>query len=86
MKSLSIQDYSVVKRINGSQGGYLICKLSFKNMDGTEISKVELSNAKPYGQESLIAEDEEIIGVFGRKDEQKYVTQIGFIVWKPTRI
>ncbi len=68
MQSVNIQDYAIVKRVNGSIGTY-IHKLSFKKKDGTEITKVEtVWNANPYGEDSVIADDEEIIGVFGTKD------------------
>ena len=68
MQSVIVQDYAMVKRVNGSTGSY-IHKLIFKKKDGTEITKVETPwNADPYGQESVIADDEEIIGVFGTKD------------------
>ena len=67
MQSVNIQDYSIVKRVNGSYGT-AIHKLSFKKKDGTEITKVELWNYNPYGEDSVIADDEEIIGVFGTKD------------------
>ena len=69
MQSVNIQDYAIVKRVNGSKVGNSIHKLSFKKKDGTEITKVETGwNANPYGEDSVIADDEEIIGVFGTKD------------------
>ncbi len=68
MQSVNIQDYAIVKRVNGSKGN-CIHKLSFKKKDGTEITKVESgANWDPYGEDSVIADDEEIIGVFGTKD------------------
>ncbi len=68
MQSVNIQDYAIVKRVNGSKGD-CIHKLSFKKKDRTEITKVETEyNGNPYGEDSVIADDEEIIGVFGTKD------------------
>ena len=86
MQSFNIADFAMVKRVNGSKGNSAIHKLSFKKKDGTEIKKLETYNVNPYGQESVIADDEEIIGVFGTKDWTTYVYQLGFIVWKPPRI
>ncbi len=40
MQSVNIQDYAIVKRVNGSKGTS-IHKLSFKKKDGTQITKVE---------------------------------------------
>ena len=68
MQSVNIQDYAIVKRVNGSISN-CIHKLSFKKKDGTEITKVETGwNRNPYGEDSVIADDEEIIGVFGTKN------------------
>ena len=86
MQSFNIHDYSLVKRVNGSKDGTTVHKLSFIKKDGTEITKVETANWQLYGQESVIADDEEIIGVFGTKDSSNYVDSLGFIVWKPPRV
>ena len=45
MQSVNIQDYSLVKRVNGSKTGNSVHKLSFMKRDGTEITKVEIWNA-----------------------------------------
>ena len=86
MQSFNIPDYSLVKSVNGSSSGWPVHKLSFKKKDGTEITMVETDTRYPYGQESEIADDEEIIGVFGTKNRENYVCDLGFIVWKPPRI
>lgn len=86
MQTFDVQDYAMVKRVNGSDSGSAIHKLSFTQQDGTEITKVEIANWNPYGQESVIADDEEIIGVFGTISDSNFVYQLGFIVWKPPRI
>ena len=89
LQSFAIADYSVVKRIKGSEmnnGGYPLHKLSFGKRDGSEINKVELCNGKPYGPEFALADDEEIIGIFGTSNATDYLDQLGFIVWKPHRI
>ena len=36
--------------------------------------------------EHVLAEDEEIIGIYGVKDQLSYLTSLGFIVWKPPRL
>ena len=85
MQSIGIPDFSVVKRIKGCQldGDDRISKLSFSKKDGTLITKIELaSGGKPYGPESVVNDDEEIIGMFGDKSSN-VITQLGFIVWKP---
>ena len=63
----------MIKRIKGT---VLQCrhlhKLNFCKKDGTEISKVELCDLKPYGPEAVIADDEEIIGFYGSKEDSRY--------------
>ncbi len=48
LQSFAIPDYSVVKRVKGTQqggdGSYWLSKLSFGKKDGTEITKVEVDN------------------------------------------
>ena len=36
--------------------------------------------------EHVLAEDEEIIGIYGVKDLKSYLISLGFIVWKPPKL
>ena len=77
-----------MKKIKGCQldGGQDVCKLSFSKKDGSELAKVEVgNNGKSYGPESVLNDDEEIIGMFGTKDWANFFDQLGFIVWKPPK-
>jgi hypothetical protein len=65
LQSFGVADYSVVKKIKGSDTSNQIQKLNFAKKDGSEIDKVELYPSIPYGPESVLADDEEIIGIFG---------------------
>jgi hypothetical protein len=58
--------------------------LSFGKKDGSQITKVEYSSY-PLGPETLIADDEEIIGIYGTKEFDVYCVALGFIVWKPPK-
>ncbi len=86
LQSFGVADYSVVKKIKGSDTSNQIQKLNFAKKDGSEIDKVELYPSRPYGPESVLAYDEEIIGIFGTQQQSGYFEQLGFIVWKPPRI
>ncbi len=91
MQSFAVADYSLVKRIKGSilnNEGYPLHKLSFGKRDGSEITKIELSYIieRPYGPEFMLADDEEIIGIFGSSNATTNLEQLGFIVWKPPKI
>ncbi len=57
----------------------------FSKRDGTQIAKVETEIGKPYGPEFVIADSEEIIGIYGYKGND-YYEQLGFIVWTPPRL
>jgi hypothetical protein len=68
------------------QGGKLIHKLSFSKKDGTNITEVSFCDVTFFGPELILSDDEEIIGVFGTKDKDDRIFQLGFIVWKPPLI
>jgi hypothetical protein len=57
----------------------------FSKRDGTQIAKVEIESGYPYGPEFVIADSEEIIGIYGYKGGNVYC-QLGFIVWTPPRL
>ena len=87
LQSFGVHDYSTVKAIKGTilaQGSFTIHKISFRMRDGSEL-KVEKFTRDPYGPEVVLADDEQIIGIFGTTDPD-YIYQLGFIVWKPPRI
>ena len=89
LQSFAVTDYSMVKRIKGSElnnSGYPLHKISFGKKDGSEITKVELSTYEVYGTDFVLADEEEIIGIFGTNNVTEYIDQLGFIVWKPPKI
>jgi hypothetical protein len=59
-----------VKRVNGTERGgseHLHC-LSFSMQDATEIAKIDLFlPGYSHKPESVIGEDEQIIGIYGEK-------------------
>ena len=67
LQSFAVSNYSLVKKIKGSENhvGYPLHKLSFGKRDGSEITKIEMCDSRPYGPELVLADDEEIIGIFG---------------------
>ncbi len=76
MHSFAIKDFSNVKRINGKvlDNDWGLTKLCFSNKDGSEITKVEFNNTRPYGEQTVIQDDEEIIGIHGTKDTHNSIT------------
>ena len=88
-ETFAIADYSLVKRIKGSilsNDNYQLHKLSFSKSDGSETTKLEFRDGRPYAPESVLTDDEEIIGIFGTRECTEYLDQLGFIVWKPPKI
>ena len=82
MQSVTVPDYSLVKRVNGSKQGEFLRCLIFSKKDGSQIAKVKTKTGKPYDTDFLIADSEEIIGIYGLKDHDCYY-QLGFLVWIP---
>ena len=64
--------------------GRYLTRLCFSKKDGSEIAKFELETTYPYGQETVLEDDEEIIGIHGNKSATCF-KQLGFIVWKPPK-
>ena len=84
MQSVPVRDYSLVKRIIGTKQGIALRCLIFSKKDGSQIAKVETKAGYSYGTEFVIADSEEIIGIYGYKDDLRYY-QLGFLVWTPPR-
>ena len=85
LQTVAVPDFSLVKRINGTNQTDWICILSFGKKDGTEITKLQLSSSS-HGPEIVLADDEEIIGIYGSKEVSTLFSQLGFIVWKPPKL
>ena len=83
MQSVPVPDYSLVKRVNGTKQGSILCCLIFSKKDGSQIAKVETQTGYPYDRDFIIGDYEEIIGIYGKKDSQGY--DLGFLVWTPPR-
>ena len=82
--TFAIPDYSVVKVLKGTEqganSGNWLHKLKFKDIDRKTITKVEPADKKPYA-EIIIDNSEKIIGIYGTKDQDSWINQLGFIVW-----
>jgi hypothetical protein len=72
--------------VKGSRPGDCFQQLSFLKKDGIQIAEVKLGSVTQYGPETMLADDEEIIGIFGTKNATDFVTNLGFIIWKPPRL
>jgi hypothetical protein len=59
--------------------------VTFLDKNGQEISKIAPhSGANPIDQ--VLAEGEQIIGIYGSKNQNTILNSLGFIVWKPQNL
>ena len=59
--------------------------VTFLNKNGHEISKIAPhGGANPIDQ--VLAEGEQIIGIYGSKTQNTILSSLGFIVWKPQNL
>jgi hypothetical protein len=78
---------SSIKKIKGNKQGVWVSHIVFTDNAGVEISKI-VANANELGPEHVLAEGEEVIGVYGHKnsDGAGDFRSIGIIVWKPPQM
>ena len=82
LKQLRFDEKKSIKTIHGDASDKLIRKLFLKDKDKNDITKIEASNDNA-GQEIQLEEGEEIIGIYGNKNNDNCFYNLGFIVWTP---
>ena len=83
LKTLHIKDIAQIKRVQGLTDEYYIHELIFKITDGTEEGRIEAYQYS-LAEDDLLAEDEEIIGVYGQYKDS-YIGYLSLLVWKPNK-
>jgi hypothetical protein len=61
-----------------------MANIHFEDKNGNEITRISVYEYA-FAPDQMLADDEEIIGIYGDKDyagAHPYVASIGFIVWK----
>ena len=80
-------DVNQVRRVIGTTevGGWAVRQMMFKRADGKEVARMQTStyNASLSTTETVLADGEEIIGVYGFKTGAIYA--LGLLIWKPPR-
>lgn len=86
--SFNVNDYSKIKSIKATllNDKNSVHKIAFAGSDGSEISKVETGDYDGYGPDFKLDPNEEIIGVYGTKNNDAFFYNIGFIVWTPPKV
>jgi hypothetical protein len=75
---------SQIKKIRGTANGNRMANIHFLNKNGNETTRIQ-TRERPFAPDQILADDEEIIGIYGDKDyagTHPYIASIGFIVWK----
>lgn len=80
LKQVCIDEKQVIRTIKSDALDYDIKQIYFKDKEGSEIAKI-YANKNNEGQELLLEEGEEIIGIYGHKNSYKCFYNLGFIVW-----
>ena len=74
-----------VTEINGDPGSDVIRQVYFLSNDGKELARI-FAEKKKEPISVRLNQNEEIIGVFGHKNSENYMYNLGFIVWTPIYI
>jgi hypothetical protein len=82
---LKFNDISLIRKIQGTKGGYDFRKLIFKRIDGSEEGRIETTEQRNLGDEEILAPDECIIGIFGKYDSSD-IDALGLLVWKHNQV
>ena len=76
-----------IRKIRGSINNYWLFQVIFQSKEGQELQKMESYAHNKFASDQLLADGEEIIGVYGTKDQHAngYFSSLGFIVWVPPK-
>lgn len=82
--TVNVGDVAQIRKLIGTKEGYNIRQLILRRADRTEVGRIETSSgAYLSNTETVLAEGEEIVGVYGKYDSA-YIDGLGLIVWKPS--
>ena len=76
-----------IRKIRGSINSNYIYQIIFQSKEGQELQKMESSASNNFASDQVLADGEEIIGVYGTKDQHGsgFFVSLGFIVWVPPK-
>ena len=74
-------DVNQVRRVIGTERGYYMDQMMFKRADGSEVARMETDKSNLSTTETVLADGEEIIGVYGYKGYA--ISSLGLLIWKP---
>lgn len=87
LKSVNLNSQQIKKIRGGQHATHGLSQIFFQDKEGKDLASI---NASPFGfaADQLLNDDEEIVGIYGRKDvsagDNRFAS-IGFIVWKPPK-
>ena len=76
-----------IRKIRGSINNNWLFQVIFQSKEGQELQKMESYANNNFASDQLLADGEEIIGVYGTTVESGYsgFSSLGFIVWVPPK-
>ena len=75
-----------IRKIRGTQNGTWLYQIIFQSKEGQELQKMESYVTNKFASDQVLADGEEIIGVYGTKDQHESgFYSLGFIVWVPPK-
>ena len=78
---MQLSDAPSIRRIQGSHYDFYIRELNFKRADGQLVGMIQSQAGISMAPEEVLADDEQIIGVYG---EYSYtIDSLSIIVWRP---
>ena len=80
-KTVQFSDATSIRRIQGTKIDIFIRELNFKRADGQQVGRIQSKAGISMAPEEVLADDEQIIGVYG---EYSYtIDSLSIIVWRP---
>ncbi len=78
---MHLSDAPSIKRIQGTKSDTFFRDLNLKRVDGQIVGRIQSEAGKPMAPEEVLADDEQIIGVYGTYTYN--ILNLGMIVWRP---
>ena len=76
-----------IKKIRGTDNSHWLFQIIFQSKEGQELQKMESYVKNKLASDQVLAEGQEILGVYGTKDQDESgcFRSLGFIVWEPPK-
>jgi hypothetical protein len=80
--TVQLSDAPSSRRIQGTYSDGFIRELNLMKAHGQLVGRIQSQAGYPIMEEEVLADDEQIIGVYGKKYANT-INSLGMIVWRP---